>query len=141
MIGMNPIKSILKQAGFKVYESGSWKPNSSTLDYVKFCLKYNDKVGAVIADCDLNMKRPTFQNAITHLGNPDVMLIAGGSELFLRHNNEEQIIGPGFFHQVLEKFTERQIMNLGKPSKEFGEFIKTTFSITESDKVLIIGKA
>lgn len=71
--------------------------------------------------------------------NPQCLYITGASDKKLSISNGINILGPGYFMELLEKSTEKTPVALGKPSKDLSDLVMKRFNIKEPARVLMIG--
>lgn len=139
LIGLPPLQSALEKAGFKIAEYSKEKQIETMSEYLNYSMSTDNKIGAVIADMEYNLTQLKLQKAATYLENPEVLFITGGSDRRLIAEEGRCIIGPGVYHNILEKISGRKPLNLSKPGCEFGQFIKEKCKITNPGRVLFIG--
>lgn len=137
LIGMAPLRDALENAGFEVIQHET-ELYEDAPTYFKSCLNLNKEVGAVICDYDVNINITTLQMAQLYIKNPSILFISGGSD-FKYCVAEGEVIGPGVFHHIVQDITERSPINLAKPNRQYGKFIKEKLQIKASNKVLVIG--
>ncbi|XP_044255664.1 phosphoglycolate phosphatase 2-like [Tribolium madens] len=141
LIGMTALRSELEKAGFKIAQSppDDKLDEEKVLNFVHMCVEKNDKVGAVIADLDVNLNIIKLQKAGTYLRDPSVIFLTGGSDRLLHYAPGETIIGPGNFHRILEDLAERKAVSMAKPGPYLSDFIKNKYGICDPRRVLFIG--
>jgi phosphoglycolate/pyridoxal phosphate phosphatase family enzyme len=139
LIGMTPMRSQLQKAGFKIADPAPDSIEESVPKFVQMSIAKNDKVGAVIADLDLNVNVLKLQKAATYLKDPEVIFITGGSDRKLCFGPGQFMIGPGAFQEVIEDITGRKGVRLAKPGSGLNDFIKEKFGLKDASRVLFVG--
>lgn len=51
------------------------------------------------------------------------------------------ILGPKYFTNILEDFSDRKALAFGKPSRNFNDFIVEKFNIEDPPRTLLVGDA
>lgn len=106
---------------------------------VKNAITDNENIGAVIADADINLNYVRLQKAATYLKRPEVIFITGATDTKVPVGLNNVLIGPGYFHKILEDLTGRKAIAMAKPSPNLNEFIVEKFQIRDKSRVLFIG--
>lgn len=98
------------------------------------------RVGAVVMDIDVNISLAHLMKAKCYLErNPDCILIVGATDYIVPLGDRMDVIGPGYFIDILEKATGRKALVLGKPSQALADFVLEQFNVTRPKRVLFIG--
>ncbi|XP_064214928.1 uncharacterized protein LOC661964 [Tribolium castaneum] len=139
LIGMTALQRDLEKAGFKISEYAPDQVEENVPKFVHMCVTKSDRIGAVIADLDVNLNFIKLQKAGTYLRDPSVIFLTGGSDKLLHYAPGETIIGPGNFHRILENMTDRKALSMAKPGPYLSDFIKNKYEICDSSRVLFIG--
>ncbi|XP_044255665.1 4-nitrophenylphosphatase-like [Tribolium madens] len=137
LIGMTCLKQDFEKSGLKIAESAPDRIKETLQDLALHAIGDNEKVGAVIADADINLNYVKLQKAATFLKRSDVIFITGATDTKLPVGRNNVLIGPGYFHKILEDLTGRKPLPMAKPSVLLNEFIVEKFGFKE--KVLFIG--
>ena len=88
----------------------------------------------------MNLNYLNLQKAATFLERPEVIFIAGATDVkFPVGKGNRILIGPGIFIQILERMTKRTAIKIAKPSPFLNEFIVEKYGIKDPSRVLFIG--
>lgn len=142
-IATEVFKDYLRSAGFTVLD----EPTESIQDVnaVRVFSQYFTetecpKVGAVVVDIDANISLRHLMRAKCHLQrNPECLLIAGATDYIIPLGSGMDVIGPGYFIDILERACNRKVLVLGKPGQALAEFILEQFCVTQPDRTLFVG--
>ncbi|KXJ81038.1 hypothetical protein RP20_CCG022004 [Aedes albopictus] len=100
-----------------------------------------DGVGAVVMDLDCNVSLAHLMRAKCYLQrNPNCLLLAGATDYIVPLGGDgRDVIGPGYFLEMLERATGREALVLGKPGQALSQFILEQFNVTQPERTLFIG--
>lgn len=146
-IGTEVFKDYLRSAGFTVLDGPSERlPDDHAANAVRtFTAFFNEsshgsRVGAVVVDIDVNISLAHLMKAKCYLErNPDCMLLVGATDYVIPLGENMDVIGPGYFIDILESATGRKALILGKPGQALAEFILEQFNVTHPERTLFIG--
>lgn len=119
-IGSTTFKQCMTEAGFDLIDDPMELMPESFTHAVKV-IRNPQPVKAVIVDVDFNHCHPKCARAAFFLTNPDVLFIAGASDLRLPLAKNVSILGPGYFTKIIEEHSGRKAMNFSKPSKNLAK--------------------
>ncbi|RZC42464.1 phosphoglycolate phosphatase 2-like [Asbolus verrucosus] len=139
LIGMTALRKELERGGFKVAEYGPDRIKETLQDLAANTIVDNENVGAVIADADINLNYVKLQKAATYLKRPEVIFITGATDMKLPVGLNHVLLGPGYFHKILEDMTGRTPHALAKPSPYLNEYVVEKLKIDDRSRVLFIG--
>lgn len=98
------------------------------------------RVGAVVLDIDVNISLAHLMKVKCYLErNPDCILIAGATDYIVPLGDRMDVIGPGYFIDILERATGREALILGKPGQALADFVLEQFNVKRPKRVLFIG--
>ncbi|XP_058834999.1 glycerol-3-phosphate phosphatase-like [Topomyia yanbarensis] len=138
-IGSVEFLKVLQDAGYEVI-SGPNEPMPEMIRLIAPVIYDKKPVKAVIIDFDYNCNNIKLLRAQMYLkGNPDCMLIAGPTDYTVAVSTGFQILGPGYYVDILEKSTGRKATILGKPGHLLGEMLKKQYHIKDSRRGLFVG--
>ncbi|XP_058464570.1 uncharacterized protein LOC131438508 [Malaya genurostris] len=138
-IGTEEFLGTLQKAGYELINGpNGWQAEELRVIYP---IVHDQKaVKAVIIDYDYNCNNIKLLRAQAYLkGNPDCILIAGATDYVVSISSEFEILGPGYYVDILEKATGRKAAVLGKPGHLLGKLLKEQYQIENSRKVLFVG--
>ncbi|XP_058458593.1 uncharacterized protein LOC131435096 isoform X2 [Malaya genurostris] len=145
-IGTEVFKDYLRNAGFEVLDGPTDHiaderiPNGVRVFSEYFSKTTGPKVGAVVVDIDVNISLSHMMKAKCYLQqNRDCLLIAGATDYIIPLDSSMDVIGPGYFIEILERASNRKAMVLGKPGQALAEFILEQFHVTQPERTLFIG--
>uniref|UniRef100_A0A182LYK2 4-nitrophenylphosphatase n=1 Tax=Anopheles culicifacies TaxID=139723 RepID=A0A182LYK2_9DIPT len=144
-IGTEVFKDYLRTAGFKVLDGPKERfPDSREANQVRVYTDYFEqhgtKVGAVVIDIDVNLSLQNLMKAKCYLErDPNCVFIAGATDYIIPLDSSMDVIGPGYFIDILERTTGRKALILGKPGKALAQVVLKQFQITEPKRVLFVG--
>ncbi|XP_040153890.1 phosphoglycolate phosphatase 2-like isoform X3 [Anopheles arabiensis] len=144
-IGTEVFKDYLRKAGFKVLDGPKERfPDSREANQVRVYSDYFEqhgpKVGAVVIDIDVNLSLQHLMKAKCYLErDPNCVFIAGATDYIIPLDSSMDVIGPGYFIDILERSTGRKALILGKPGKALAQVVLEQFQITEPKRVLFVG--
>lgn len=119
-IGSTVFKNCMKEAGFLLIDDPMELMPESFTQAVKV-IRNPQPVKAVIVDVDFNHCHAKCARAAFFLANPEVLFIAGASDLRLPLAKNVSILGPGYFTKIIEEHSGRKAMKFSKPSKNLAE--------------------
>lgn len=146
-IATEVFKDYLRNEGFQVLDGPSDRlPDDRAANPVRVFSEYfqpsetEPKVGAVLVDLDVNVSLAHLMKAKCYLErNPACLLLAGATDYIVPLGTRMDIIGPGYFIEVLERASGRKALVLGKPGQALAEFIIEQFHVTKPERTLFIG--
>ncbi|XP_019543725.3 chronophin-like [Aedes albopictus] len=145
-IGTEVFKNYLRSDGFTVIDGPTeLLPDRGAANAVRTFASYftdtsGPRVGAVVVDIDVNVSLAHLMKAKCYLDrNPDCMLLVGATDYVIPLGENMDVIGPGYFIDILEKATGRKALVLGKPGHALSEFILEQFHVTHPERTLFIG--
>ncbi|XP_062550326.1 uncharacterized protein LOC134215095 [Armigeres subalbatus] len=145
-IGAGVFKDYLRSAGFTVLDGPTERiPDDDTAKALRsfagfFASTNEPRVGAVVVDIDVNVSLTQLMKAKCYLDrNPDCLLLAGATDYIIPLGEKMDVIGPGYFIDLLENVTGRKALVLGKPGHALSEFILEQFHVTHPERTLFIG--
>lgn len=143
-MGTEVFKDYLRCAGFTVLDGPVERiPDERAANTVRVFSGYftdNTKVGAVVMDIDVNICLAQLMKAKCYLQqNPSCVLIAGATDYIIPLGSSMDVIGPGYFIDILEKSSGRKALILGKPGQALSDFILEQFHVTNPKRTLFIG--
>ncbi|KXJ83699.1 hypothetical protein RP20_CCG003128 [Aedes albopictus] len=145
-IGTEVFKNYLRSDGFTVIDGPTeLLPDRGAANAVRTFASYftdtsGPRVGAVVVDIDVNVSLAHLMKAKCYLDrNPDCMLLVGATDYVIPLGENMDVIGPGYFIDILEKATGRKALVLGKPGHALAEFILEQFHVTQPERTLFIG--
>ncbi|XP_076267906.1 uncharacterized protein LOC143200972 [Rhynchophorus ferrugineus] len=146
VVGGKKLKNILKNAGYNVidYYDIHQYPLQENLEAVKHLtgkvLDVCKNVGAVILCNDVNFCLPAAQVAITILRNDkDVILLSGMSHDTSPLAGSFRIIGPKFYIEGIERWTNRKCIDAIRPGLDLKETLMSKMEIVDPERVLFVG--
>lgn len=144
-IGTEVFKDYLRKAGFQVLDGPKQRfPDSRDTDQVHVYTDYFEnrgpKVGAVVVDIDVNISLQNLMRAKCYLEqDPSCLFIAGATDFIIPLDSSMDVIGPGYFIDILERSTGRKALVLGKPGKALAQVVREQFQIESPKRVLFVG--
>lgn len=146
-VGTEVFKDYLRNAGFAVLDGPSERlPDDHAANAVRaYTTFFNEshngpRVGAVVIDIDVNISLAHLMKAKCYLErNSDCMLLVGATDYVIPLGENMDVIGPGYFIDILENATGRKPLVLGKPGHALAEFILEQFHVTDPERTLFIG--
>lgn len=144
-IATEVFKDYLRHAGFQVVDGPADRlPDERAANPVRIFSEYfrpsEPTVGAVLVDLDVNVSLAHLMKAKCYLEqNPSCLLLAGATDYIVPLGTRMDIIGPGYFIEVLERASGRKALVLGKPGQALAEFILEQFHVTKPERTLFIG--
>ncbi|XP_058831999.1 glycerol-3-phosphate phosphatase-like [Topomyia yanbarensis] len=145
-IATEVFKDYLRSAGFTVLDGPTDQiaderiPNGVRVFSEYFSEADGPKVGAVVVDIDVNISLAHMMKAKCYLQqNRDCLLIAGATDYIIPLDSSMDVIGPGYFIEILERASGRKAVVLGKPGQALAEFILEQFHVTQPERTLFIG--
>lgn len=98
------------------------------------------RVGAVVMDIDVNISLAHLMKAKCYLErNPHCLLIVGATDKIVPLGDRMDVIGPGYFIDILERATGHEALVLGKPGQALADFVLEQFKVSRPKRVLFIG--
>ncbi|XP_058819557.1 uncharacterized protein LOC131682228 [Topomyia yanbarensis] len=138
-IATETFKSILREAGFELLDGPS-DPLEESFKKIIATVHDRSPVRAVIVDVDFNLNYPKLLRAELYLKNdPNCLLIAGATDKLLHAKRDFDLIGPGYFSEVLEHATGKKAIVLGKPGVPLVEQVLEAYAIAKPQRVLFVG--
>ncbi|XP_063701330.1 uncharacterized protein LOC134831519 [Culicoides brevitarsis] len=119
-VGSSTFKNCLKDAGYELIDDPMELMPEDFVFAVQ-AIRAPAPVKAVIVDVDFNNCHPKCARAAYFLTDPEVLFIAGASDLRLPLKKNVSILGPGYFTRIIEEHAERKAMRFSKPSPELAE--------------------
>lgn len=93
-----------------------------------------------MVDIDVNLSLQHLMKAKCYLErDPNCVFIAGATDYIIPLDSSMDVIGPGYFIDILERTTGRKALILGKPGKALAQVVLEQFQITEPKRVLFVG--
>ncbi|KAF2904358.1 hypothetical protein ILUMI_01816 [Ignelater luminosus] len=138
LFGFPAMRQEFLKAGFKLAHSGPDRIEER-IDELPSHFKDNEEVGAVIIDIDLNINYIKLLKAMVYLQRSEVLFITGGADTKVPMGFNIMLIGPRYFRNILEDFSDRKALAFGKPSKNFNDFIVENFNIEDPSRTLFVG--
>ncbi|XP_055627083.1 uncharacterized protein LOC129769087 [Toxorhynchites rutilus septentrionalis] len=145
-IGTEIFKDYLRNAGFTVLDGPTQGfPDERVANSVRVYTSYfaetdSPKVGAVVMDLDVNISLAHLMKAKCYLErNRNCVLIAGATDTIVPLDTSMDVIGPGYFIDVLERASGRKALVLGKPGLALANFVLEQFNVTNPERTLFIG--
>lgn len=139
-------KDYLRSEQFTVLDGPDHRfPDEREADSVRvfssfFMESTGPRVGAVVMDIDMNISVAHLMQAKCYLdSNPDCILIVGATDYIIPLGHHMDVIGPGYFIDVLERATGREALVLGKPGQALADFVLEQFKVTRPKRVLFVG--
>ncbi|KAJ3657399.1 hypothetical protein Zmor_009206 [Zophobas morio] len=139
VIGMTPLKDLLRQAGFEIVDIPAGRIEESIQTLVALTTVDDEDVGVVIADADVNRNYVKLQKAVTFLQRKDVVFLSGATDEKLSLGKGYILLGPGYFLKILEDMTGRKAVALAKPSANLNDYVVDEFKIKDLSRVLFVG--
>ncbi|KAL5275983.1 hypothetical protein ACFFRR_001669 [Megaselia abdita] len=138
-ISNEPFKASLREAGFDVINDPS-KILKESFKTLKEYIIDDENPGAVIVDEDFNISGPKIMRAHQYLTkNSQCLYLTGASDKKLTVGPGINILGPGYFMDLLETSAKKRPIALGKPSRDLSDIVMKKFKIKNRDRVLMIG--
>lgn len=119
-IGSSTFKKVMTDAGFELIDDPMELMPESFSHAVKV-IRNPKPVKAVIVDVDFNHCHAKCARAAFFLANPEVLFIAGASDLRLPLAKNVSILGPGYFTKIIEEHAGRKSMKFSKPSEHLAK--------------------
>lgn len=145
-IGTEIFKDYLRDAGFNVLDGPHQPiPDERETNGVRVFQEFftetdSPKVGAVVMDIDVNISLAHLMKAKCYLQrNPECLLIAGATDYIVPLDTSMDVVGPGYFIEVLERSSGRKALVLGKPGQALADFILDQFNVTRPERTLFVG--
>ncbi|XP_055616534.1 uncharacterized protein LOC129769869 [Toxorhynchites rutilus septentrionalis] len=145
-IGTEIFKDYLRNAGFTVLDGPTERfPDERVANPVRVYTDFfeetdSPKVGAVVMDIDVNISLAHLMKAKCYLQrNRDCLLIAGATDKIVPLDSSMDVIGPGYFIDILERASRRKALVLGKPGQALATFVLEQFNVTRPKRTLFIG--
>ncbi|XP_055529554.1 glycerol-3-phosphate phosphatase-like [Wyeomyia smithii] len=145
-IATEVFKDYLRDAGFVVLDGPNEHiadervPNGVRIFSEYFSQHEGPKVGAVVVDIDVNISLAHMMKAKCYMHrNRNCLLIAGATDHIIPLDSSMDVIGPGYFIEILERTCGRKALVLGKPGQALSEFILEQFHVTQPERTLFIG--
>uniref|UniRef100_A0A182NIK9 4-nitrophenylphosphatase n=1 Tax=Anopheles dirus TaxID=7168 RepID=A0A182NIK9_9DIPT len=144
-IATEVFKDYLRKAGFQVLDGPKERfPDSREANQVRVYTDYFEqrgpKVGAVVVDIDVNLSLQSLMKAKCYLErDPGCLFIAGATDYIIPLDSSMDVIGPGYFIDILERSTGRKPLILGKPGKALAQVVLEQFDVTDPKRVLFVG--
>lgn len=144
-IATEVFKDYLRNEGLQVMDGPKESfPDTREENQVRVYSDYFDhqdpKVGAVVIDIDVNLSLAHLMKAKCYLEqNPNCLFIAGATDHIIPLGSSKDVIGPGYFIEILERATGRNALVLGKPGKALAQVVQKRFHITAPKRVLFVG--
>ncbi|XP_052860646.1 uncharacterized protein LOC128267770 [Anopheles cruzii] len=147
-IGTEVFKDYLRRAGFAVLDGPieRFPDHNRAANQVRVYSGYFEQddeepiVGAVVMDIDVNLSLQQLMKAKCYLErNPNCVFIAGATDYEIPLNASMDVIGPGYFIDILERSTGRKALVLGKPGTALAQVVQKQFQVTAPKRVLFVG--
>ncbi|XP_059222733.1 uncharacterized protein LOC131996798 [Stomoxys calcitrans] len=97
------------------------------------------KVDTVIIDYNLATGYAHIIKALQYLNDPECKLMVGATDSMVPLTSSLSIPGYLDFYEILTKYTSKEPIVMGKPSKHLEDFLKEFYTITNSKRCLFIG--
>ncbi|XP_053678169.1 uncharacterized protein LOC128728566 [Anopheles nili] len=138
-LGTEHFKSTLRQAGFQLID-GPTQPVPESFHQILATVHDGAEVKAIVIDVDFNASYPKLMRAEMYLKqNTDCVLIAGASDRTIHVKPDCNVIGPGWFVEILEKTAGRRAVMLGKPGYHLRAGVLQECGVEQPSKTLLIG--
>ncbi|XP_058443664.1 uncharacterized protein LOC131425635 [Malaya genurostris] len=138
-IATESFKTVLREAGFVLLDGPS-DPVEESFKKIIATVHDRSPVRAVIVDVDFNANYPKLLRAELYLKNdPNCLLIAGATDKLLHAKRDFDLIGPGYFLDILEQATGRKAIVLGKPGVPLAEQVLVLYAVGSPRRVLFVG--
>lgn len=128
---------MLESYGFKC-KSGPLYGTEELKDYISY-VEDDEEIGAVVLDSDFRVNLPKLYKAITYLKRPDVLFINGATDRIVPLKPGVLTFGTSVITDIINVESKREPLELGKPSKVFGDFALKRAGVTDPSRVLFIG--
>ncbi|XP_029734354.2 uncharacterized protein LOC115269659 [Aedes albopictus] len=146
-IATEVFKDYLRNEGYVVLDGPKEQfSDDRAADSVRVFTEYfeeteSPKVGAVMMDLDCNVSLAHLMRAKCYLQrNPNCLLLAGATDYIVPLGGDgRDVMGPGYFLEILERATGREALVLGKPGQALSQFILEQFNVTQPKRTLFIG--
>lgn len=138
ILGMPPLKEAFANAGFHVVKNDNNPPVKSLKEFGENTIA-DDKIGAVIAEIDLNVDFVNLQKAVALIKKPEVIFLAGPRDMVIPLGLDRVMLGPGNYLRILEEATGRTGLQMAKPSLNLRDYIIEKLKIKDAARVLFIG--
>jgi HAD superfamily hydrolase (TIGR01450 family) len=139
VLGPTPLKQALRQAGFQVVDSKPVWIKETLQDFSRSVSVDEGSVGVVISDVDPNLNYVNLQKAATYLESPGVLFILGATDMKAPIGLGKVVVGPGYFHKILEEVSGRTGLRTAKPSLRLAQFVEEKFQVKDKSRVLFVG--
>lgn len=139
LLGMTGLRVELEKAGFEIANSGPEIIPESVTNFFDLALEENHEIGAVICDTDVNLNFLKLEKAATFLKQPETVFITTNGSKNIYSGPDRVLFGPGYFTEILERFTGRKALCLAKPHTEYRDFIMERHELGDPSRVLFIG--
>lgn len=136
-IGGDAFVDNLRNAGYNVI-TGNTKHIDNSGEFLD-TVHDQQPVKAVVIDFDLNVNYSKIVRAQLYLENPNCILVAGATDYNVPLGDGVNMLGPGYFLDVLSRATNKKAVVLGKPGHELGAIIKDRYKIDNPKRALFIG--
>uniref|UniRef100_A0A4Y0BP02 4-nitrophenylphosphatase n=1 Tax=Anopheles funestus TaxID=62324 RepID=A0A4Y0BP02_ANOFN len=138
-LGTENFKATLRQAGFELIDGPS-QPLPESFHQIIATVHDEAPVRAVIVDIDFNANYPKLMRAEMYLKrSADCLLIAGASDKAIHVRDGCEIIGPGWFVEMLEQAVGRRAILLGKPGYHLRAGVVQEYGLQQPSRTLLIG--
>ncbi|XP_055532633.1 uncharacterized protein LOC129722855 [Wyeomyia smithii] len=138
-IGTEEFVKVIRDGGYDVL-TGPNEPQPETLRNIISVVHDKKPVKAVIIDYDYNCNNIKLMRAQLYLkSDSDCLLIAGATDYSVPVTSDFQVLGPGFYVDILEKIGSKKARVLGKPGHLLGTLLKEQYKINSSQRGLFIG--
>ncbi|XP_053689889.1 uncharacterized protein LOC128738626 [Sabethes cyaneus] len=138
-IGTKEFLTVIRDAGYDVI-SGPDEQQPEVIRHIISVVYDKKPVKAVIVDYDYNCNNTKLMRAQIYLQtDPDCMLIAGATDHRVAVTPEFQMLGPGYYVDILENISGKKAKVLGKPGYLLGTLLKEQYKIGDPKRGLFVG--
>ncbi|XP_050075512.1 uncharacterized protein LOC126562947 [Anopheles maculipalpis] len=138
-LGTENFKATLRQAGFELID-GPTQPLPESFHQIIATVHDDAPVRAVVVDIDFNVNYPKLMRAEMYLKrSEDCLLIAGASDKTIHVRHGCDIIGPGWFVEMLEQAVGRRAILLGKPGYQLRAGVVQEYGLKQPSRTLLVG--
>ncbi|EAA06320.5 AGAP000094-PA [Anopheles gambiae str. PEST] len=138
-LGTEQFKSGLREAGYRLID-GPHQPLPESFRQIIATVHDDAPVRAVIVDVDFNANYPKLMRAEMYLRRrADCLLIAGASDKTIHVRDGCEIIGPGWFVEMLERAVGRRAVLLGKPGYQLRAGVVQEYGLDCPARTLLVG--
>nr|CAD7404448.1 unnamed protein product [Timema poppensis] len=138
VLGTSHFMDYLREAGLHCSENGPYPIVEDLPSLMRELSNLDSDVGTVVIDTDPNINFIKMMKAVQYLKKPDCHFILAASDVSAILTKDLNLIGPGCFSALLEKFTGRTPIVMGKPEVYMVHLIEKIHPLNPS-RTLMIG--